>query len=94
MRITNIAFGEDGLPKEVSVVMPVAIAAYLTKWAGSRTSPPPEAREVYRCFADGLFNRFWEDGVNDYPAEEAERGYDPDKLIPRLTEEGWTKTEQ
>lgn len=78
MRITHIVLDgpEDGdtAPTQVTVRMTLAEAVYVTKVLGAMNGIQAEqvmpggahaSNEIYSCLTGELFNRFWEDGVDD-----------------------------
>lgn len=67
MLITNIAL-TDGEPTEIILTMTVAEAAAIAGWAGKIGPPTPASQATWDCLTGQLFNRFYDDGVNDYIA--------------------------
>lgn len=65
--ITNITLVNDE-PVAITVVLTTAEAAAIAKWAGSLTPNTAETSSLYLCLMSGLFNRFYEDGVDGYLA--------------------------
>ncbi len=71
MQIDNIKF-EDGKPVEVSLTMSVENAAQLAKSLGKISFNDATAdywngvSDTYLLLTGDLFNRFWDDGINDY----------------------------
>lgn len=69
MKITNIALDGDEKPKTVTVTMSIAEAAEITIWSGDVTPTKPVTSGIYDALADGVFTRYWEDGLTDYRRE-------------------------
>jgi len=67
MMITNIAL-TDGEPTEVNVTMSTAEAAAIAEWAGKLRPPTHITNQIWDCLTGQLFNRFYDDGLNDYIA--------------------------
>lgn len=65
-RITNIAFGEDEYPAEVTVVMSIDIAAAVVRHFGALSPSSVETTELYHALTSRVFNAFWDDGVDGY----------------------------
>lgn len=69
VRVTNIAFDEDENPSEVTVVLPIAVAAHLAKYAGGRRGSDEgyeHTTQVWEALTGMVFNAFWEDGLDGY----------------------------
>ncbi|QAU06617.1 hypothetical protein SEA_WILLIAMBOONE_114 [Gordonia phage WilliamBoone] len=74
MRVRTIDLDENGFPEQVTVVMSRAEAEWIALALGSLTGEQEAAirpgyreqnGEVYNALVGELFNRFWEDGIND-----------------------------
>lgn len=65
VRVTNIALDENGEPSEITMALPARVAAVLTKMLGSTLHGKPEMSEVYYELTSRVFDRFYEDGVDD-----------------------------
>ncbi|ANA86270.1 hypothetical protein SEA_LOZINAK_113 [Gordonia phage Lozinak] len=74
MRVRSIELAENGFPEQVTVVMSRSEAEWITLVLGSLTGEQEEAikpgyreqsGEIYNALVGELFNRFWEDGIND-----------------------------
>lgn len=82
IRLTKLTFrGED--PAHVTLTMPIAMAAKLTKHCGSlspASTVPANSyeatNELHDCLVGMVFNRYWDGGVDDYLAEAAAAGGD------------------
>lgn len=74
MQIKTIEFDDAEVPQTITVTMSLGEAAFLARFAGD-ISPIDEAKQfgtdgyvhasIYDALVGGLFNRFWDDGVND-----------------------------
>ena len=74
MKIRNIQLDDNELPETVTVEMTIGEAAFIAKVCGglSRNTAieqhgPIGAHhdDIYDSLTGGLFNRFWEDGIDD-----------------------------
>jgi hypothetical protein len=75
MRIRNIALDDDGDPSKVLFEMSIIEAVYLTKLIGDQNGLDAERTlpghgqavnsEIYGSLTGELFNRFYDDGVDD-----------------------------
>lgn len=69
MKIRTIHLGENGMPEALDVRMTASEAAFLARHLGKLNHTQNERYEVINAYdeLDDLFNRFWENGVDDYP---------------------------
>jgi hypothetical protein len=72
-RISNIALDADEDPREVTVVLSINVAAWLARHVGKLNPSTEESSALYDCLVGSLFNRFYEDGVNDWTPKGATR---------------------
>jgi hypothetical protein len=75
MKLNAISFKDDdgyAAPETITVTMTVEEALWIARVAEKQRGGSPH-RTLYDCLVCDLFNRFWEDGVNDaakqYPFE-------------------------
>jgi hypothetical protein len=75
MKLLAISFNDDENPKEILVRLTIEEAGYLGRLTGTQSDNSAEAimqggtllnSEVYHCLSGNVFNRYWEDGLNDY----------------------------
>lgn len=74
MKVRNIALGEDEMPTAIEVVMSTREAAFIARVLGAMTGTAQSevqsdgstvGSDIYDALVGGVFNRFWEDGVNE-----------------------------
>lgn len=74
MKIRQINLGDDELPETIVVEMSLSEAIFVGKLVGNTNDPEAEtvkpggkddAYEVYSALTGGVFNRFWDGGVED-----------------------------
>jgi hypothetical protein len=72
MEVNNLRF-EDHKPKYVTLTMSVENLAQLTKLLGAMSYDEVSNHDrwkalhaFYEMSVDSVFNRFWDDGINDY----------------------------
>jgi len=63
MELKNITLAE-GMPKSITVEMSIEEAVWIAIIAGKQRGESPHS-EIYGCLTGELFNRFWDDGVDD-----------------------------
>lgn len=73
MKIRQITLNQDEIPAKVTVTMTLAEAVFINKVLGKMTGHDASAvmpngdvieHEIYTCLASGLFDRYWEDGID------------------------------
>lgn len=68
MKLDNLEFEFDervgAVPNTVSVTMTIEEALWVAKLAG-QTRGDGEGSEIYNCLVGDVFNRYFEDGVDD-----------------------------
>ncbi|MFD9903936.1 hypothetical protein [Streptomyces sp. NPDC059063] len=73
MNVTQIVLNDDELPARLTAELPMTEAAFLARVVGAMTPAEAEAvmpgggaalNQVYECLSS-LFNRFYDDGVNE-----------------------------
>lgn len=77
IRLNNIAFDADENPAEVTITMSVADAAHIVRHLGklsfAKTDPASSFESntaLYSCLTSGVFNAYWEDGVDGYEGDD------------------------
>lgn len=74
MRIRSIAIGDDDMPETITAELTAREAAFLAKLTGRMSHSDAEAAvpgfsaessRVHACLVGDLFNRYYEDGVDD-----------------------------
>lgn len=74
MRLKSIWFDDNQRPATVTVEMTVREAAWLARFNGRLSAAAvdeilpgfrEESSAIYSALVGGLFNRFWDDGVNE-----------------------------
>lgn len=72
MDIKSITFSKnnDGIsvPEKISVSMDVEEALWIAKVSGEQRGDSPH-HGMYACLVGDVFNRYWEDGVNEASRE-------------------------
>ena len=72
MKLDNIKFaeGEDGaIPTEIQATLTVKEAIFIAKITGKTRGGLEGSYSMYSCLIGDVFNRYWEDGVNDAERE-------------------------
>lgn len=81
MQLDNLEFEQSddlgATPATVSVTMTIKEALWIAKLAGKTRSGDEESHEIYNCLIGDVFNRYFEDGV-----DEASRWYDDVEVPP------------
>lgn len=74
MRIRGLSFDDDGTPGLMTVAMTKDEALFLAALIGPTSPDDREAvmhgggeigGDIYDCLVDGVFNRYYDDGVRD-----------------------------
>lgn len=71
MRVLSIELDTDELPVEVTVRMSRAEATLIASYVGQLTPSTATSHGIYDALVGGVFNRFWEDGLDDARRETA-----------------------
>ena len=70
MILNGLTFKEGLLPDTVSVTMTIQEAAAIARVFGMMNGHAhdklPNSDGVYDTLVDGVFNRYWDDGLNDF----------------------------
>lgn len=68
MKIKKMSFADvdaiDNRPETVTVEMDIEEALWIAKVAGMQRGTSPHTG-IYLCLVVGVFNRYWDDGVDD-----------------------------
>lgn len=81
MKIREIKHNKRERPVSVTVTLTLDEAAFITTVLGSQSGdksnsfmPRGDAvgTEIYSCLTGGLFNRYWNDGIDGYLREDKE----------------------
>jgi hypothetical protein len=67
MKLENIRFsdGENGAePEKITVTMTLPEAIWMAKIAGKQRDESPHSG-IYDCLIGDVFNRYWDDGVDE-----------------------------
>lgn len=65
MKIRNITLDDEETPETVTVEMTLAEAVWIAAAAGVQTPTNQVIESIYSALAGGLFNRYFDDGVNE-----------------------------
>lgn len=75
MKLISMDFNEAELPETITVTLTIQEAAFLAKFVGGARvidmnkvfdGGDKPGVEVYECLVGAVFNRYWDDGVDDY----------------------------
>ncbi|MGW0061371.1 hypothetical protein ACWDTT_15775 [Streptosporangium sandarakinum] len=69
MRINTIHLDGEGMPSSLAVTLTAAEAAFFARVLGKTNWTKCETFQIHGAYEElaSLFNRFYDDGVNDYP---------------------------
>lgn len=75
MIVNKLKLSKDGLPKKATVELSIEEIAYITKILGKMNDIQANevmkngdviSSEIYSGFTGDIFNRYWDDGINDF----------------------------
>lgn len=66
MKIKGIHLDAEEMPQEIEVIMTIDEAAAIAQWTGKLTPSTQVTSEIYSALVGGVFNRYWEDGLEGH----------------------------